>query len=213
VIRGAPALLAAAGFISLATAVARLGDLPERVYAATPQAVGEGRIWLVATSALVADKPEYASILGFTAVGLVALALCGPRVVWAAGAIGHLASAALVYGALDAVRALHAGVFESAQAVPDFGTSAVIAAWIGVCACAIWLRGLRALAVTLCVVAGALGWLAKGQVTILDSEHGVALAIGIGAVLLARRSFPVRARLPVALRRPARRDVVSFENR
>ena len=61
----------------------------------------------------------------------------------------------------------------------DYGTSAIIAAWIGVVAYAVWRRGSGAAALALCVVSGLIGWLFRPDLDVLDTEHIVALAIGI----------------------------------
>jgi hypothetical protein len=176
-------VLAAGGLISAVTVVGRLGAFPVRSLASTPAAVSDGRVWLLATSALVADRPVIASILGFVLVGLGTLALCGPRTLWASAAAGHVCSAAAVYLAVDLARAADPGAFRGILSYPDYGTSAIIAAWVGASACAIWLRGRRVAAVALCVASALLGWAFKGTLTILDSEHAVALGIGAAAVL------------------------------
>ncbi len=123
----------AAAVVALVTVLTRLGVVPLRDLAASPPAVAGGREWLLATSALVADRPALASIAGLLVVGLTALALAGPRVLWVAAAAGHLVSTVVVYGVLDA-----AGVTVTRL---DYGTSAVIASWIGVIACLLWVRG------------------------------------------------------------------------
>ena len=162
----------AAAVVALVTVLTRLGVVPLRDLAASPPAVAGGREWLLATSALVADRPALASIAGLLVVGLTALALAGPRVLWVAAAAGHLVSTVVVYGVLDA-----AGVTVTRL---DYGTSAVIASWIGVIACLLWVRGSAPAAVGLVVVAALVGWLCRPDLDILDTEHAVALAVGVG---------------------------------
>jgi hypothetical protein len=175
--RGVALVLVATGLISAVTAMTREGLVPLGVLAATPDSVGDGRVWLLATSALVADKPAVASILGFAVVGLATLVLCGPRIAWTAAVAGHVCSAALVYAGVELAHD------RGALAYPDYGTSAIIAAWVGASACAIWLGGRRAAAVALCVASALLGWACKGSLTVLDWEHALALGIGAGLVL------------------------------
>jgi hypothetical protein len=170
-------VLAAGGLISAVTVLSRLGVVPVRSLASTPAAVSDGRVWLLATSALVADRPAVASILGFAIAGLATLALCGERVVWTAAAVGHICSAALVYVGVELAHD------RRILSYPDYGTSAIIAAWVGASACALWLRGHRIAAVALCVASALLGWAFKGTLTVLDSEHAVALAFGVAAML------------------------------
>jgi hypothetical protein len=178
--RGAASVLLATGLISVTTAATRLSQVPLRALAATPQSLAEGRIWLLATSALVADRPAFASILGFLAVGMAAVWLCGSRVVWVAAATGHIFSAAIVYFGIGLVRLAEPAAFESALGLRDFGTSAIIAAWIGAIAYLLWRRGRRVPAVSLCVVSALVGWYCKGTLTVLDWEH--LFALGFGAV-------------------------------
>ena len=111
-----------------------------------------------------------ASIAGFAVVGLAAIALCGARVAWIAGVSGHVLSAALVYAVIVLARLHDPTAFHGVFSVADYGTSAVIAAWIGAVAYRLWARDARLLAVTLCVVAGLIGWLFKGALSVLDVE-------------------------------------------
>jgi len=195
--RGGASVLAATGLISAGTALTRLGQLPLRELAATPASVSDGRVWLLVTSALVADKPAFASISGFLVVGLAAVWLCGPRVAWIAAAAGHVASAAAVYTAIGLVRLAFPTAYEQVLYLGDYGTSAIIAAWIGAIATVLWLRGRRAGAVGLVVVSALVGWLCKGSLTVLDTEHAVALAIGVAAVAYRPRSALAAARWSV----------------
>ena len=148
--------------------------MPLRALAASPESVGDGRVWLLATSALVADRPAVASITGFALLGLAALVLCETRVVWTAAVAGHLCSAVIVYGAIS-----------YASNTLDYGTSAIIASWIGLVAAGLWSRT-RTGAVALCVAAALLGWYFKGTLTVLDTEHAVAFALGIGVYRFRR---------------------------
>ena len=61
---------------------------------------------------------------------------------------------------------------------PDYGTSAVIAAWIGLIACTLWRRGHAGAGVVLCVVSALVGWFFRPDLDVLDTEHLVALAVG-----------------------------------
>jgi hypothetical protein len=166
------AVPAVAVAVSAVTILNRVGVVSLRDLASTPQGVTDGREWQLLTSAFVADRPAVPSVIGFAIVGLAALALAGARILWTAAVAGHLLSTVVVYGALDA-----AGVTVSRL---DYGTSAIIAAWVGVCACCLWKRGAPVAAVGLCLVAALVGWVLSPNLDVLDSEHAVALAIGIG---------------------------------
>jgi hypothetical protein len=180
--RGSVSIFVATGVISAVTAATRLGQLPARSLAATPAALADGRVWLLVTSAIVADRPAAASILGFLAVGLAAVALCGARVTWLAAAAGHILSALTIYVGLGIVRAFDASAYERVLHLPDFGTSAIIAAWLGAVAYTLWQRRARAVAVLLVTVSALIGWYCKGALTVLDTEHAVALAVGVAAM-------------------------------
>jgi hypothetical protein len=198
--RGAGTVLGATGAISVVTAIDRLDVLPVRLFTSSPQSFEDGRFWLLGTSVLVADRPAVASILGFAVVGLAAVALCGTRVSLLAGVSGHLLSAALVYSLILAARLDDPTAFHSVFSEADFGTSAVIAAWLGAVAYRLWARRRQTLAVALVVVSGLIGWLCKGNLTALDVEHAVALACGI----LAARGVGALSLLPAG-RNPFRR--------
>jgi hypothetical protein len=183
--RGAASVLLATVLISVTTAATRVSQVPLRALAVRPQSLAEGRIWLLATSALIADRPAFASIAGFLAVGVVAVWLCGSRVVWVAAATGHIFSAAVVYVGIGLVRVAEPGAFESAVGLRDFGTSAIVAAWIGAIAYTLWRRGRRIPAVALCLVSALIGWYCKGTLTVLDWEHLFALGFGAAALRYA----------------------------
>jgi hypothetical protein len=198
--RGSLSVVLATGCISVATAGARADLVSARDLASTPAAFEDGRVWLLATSAVLADRPAVPSILGFLAVGLVAVRLCAPRVAWIAAAGGHVLSAALVYATLGVVRLADPSALAGVQHLSDYGTSAIVAAWIGAIAYRLWALD-RAAAAALVAVSALLGWYFKGTLTVLDTEHAAALAVGAATMRWAPRLESFRA--PSALRRAA----------
>ena len=76
------AVPAVAVAVSVVTVLTRLGAVSLRDLASTPQGVADGREWQLLTSAFVADRPAVPSVVGFTIVGLAALALAGARILW-----------------------------------------------------------------------------------------------------------------------------------
>ena len=191
-----PALVslgAATGIVSGVTLAQRLGAVSLGPFAATPRAIGDGRVGLLAASALVADRPAVPSIAGFALVGVAALLLAVPRKLWTAAVAGHLLATLAVYGVL------HELAYPVTQA--DYGTSAIIAAWIGVVACVLWRRGRRAAGVVLCVVSALVGWYFRPDLNVLDTEHLVALALGI-AIAAPRPPLRVPAAVKVLVPRP-----------
>jgi hypothetical protein len=178
----------------------RLRVLAVADLAATPRAIEDGRVWLLATSAFVADRPQVPSILGFVIVGLAALVGAGPRVLWAAAAAGHVVATLVVYAALDLA------AYSVTQ--PDYGTSAVIAAWIGVVAYHVYRRRSGAAAAAICIVAGLVGLLLRPNLDVLDTEHVVALAFGAATAAWLPGRAPVRANVLLVRRLLARRDLL-----
>jgi hypothetical protein len=195
--QGALTVLLGTGLISAVTAATREGLVPLRTLAATPGSVAEGRLWLLVTSAVVADRPALPSILGFAVVGLAAVLLCGSRVVWSAAAVGHLWSAAAVYAAVELAHE------RSVLGYLDYGTSAIVAAWVGAIAFLLWRSRRRLAAVALCLASALLGWYFEGTLTVLDTEHAVALALGAAVAAYGARGADAAARRRISAVRGA----------
>ena len=183
--RGALSVALVSSAVSVVTVSNRFGPLPLRDVAASERAVGEGRVWLLVSSAFVADRPAVASVAGLVIVGLAALAFCGARLLWAAAAFGHIGGTVVVYAALALARTVDVPFARHAMGSADYGTSAIIAAWIGVIAYSVWRRGSGAAALALCVVSGLVGWFFRPDLDVLDSEHMVAFAFGMGLASIA----------------------------
>ena len=164
------------------TAANRLAGVPLSSLAATPRAVGEGKLWLIVTSGLLADTPWLPSLLGFAIVLTVALYVLRVRQVVAAAVAGQILSALLVYGIVGGARLLYPHAFGSVVDLQDYGVSAMIAAWIGAVACVAWTRHSHLRVVAGCLVCLAVGLAFRPTLTFLDSEHVVAFAIGIAVV-------------------------------
>jgi hypothetical protein len=178
------------------TVANRAGLVHLATLASSPRSAGEGKVWLLLTSAFVADKPTAASLLAFAAFGAAVFFMCGPRLLWASAFVGHVGSALAVYAAIAAVRAIVPTAFESVLSIPDYGTSAMMGAWLGVLAAAGWMRWPRLTprlgVVGFCLVTAVVGWLCDSNLTFLDSEHAFAFAIGIAVVSGAAWGYPRR---------------------
>jgi hypothetical protein len=170
--------------------------------AASPHRVGEGKLWLLVTSAVIADRPWLPSLVGFWIVACVALGALTVRAVVVVAATGHVLSALVVYASIGAARLVDPDAFASVVNVADYGFSAMIAAWIGAIARVYWRRS-PARRARLLVVGGSLasagiGLACRPDVTFLDSEHLVAFAIGVmladAAGLRSRLAVPQRRR-------------------
>ena len=176
---------------AIVTVTNRLGGVSVSTLASTPRSVGDGKVWLLLTSGLLADRPAVPSLVGFWIVGVAVLLVCSARVVAGVALGGHVLSAAVIYGviALSRVHAPHA--FASVVLQADYGLSAIIAAWLGAIAYAFWTRYPMVL-YRLLVALGSVGCAGIGlafrpDVSFLDSEHLVAYAIGVTVALVAER--------------------------
>lgn len=195
---------AATAVVGAGTAVNRLAGVPLSSWAATPHAVGDGKVWLLVTSGLIADDPWLPSLIGFTIVLVVALhVLSVPQVVGAA-AFGQVASALLVYGVLGVAHALDPHLVQSLLGLEDYGLSAMIAAWIGAVAAVAWRRnpgmpGRAGVAVG-CLACLLVGLAFRPHLDALDSEHLVAFGFGATAAspLPGRLTVPIRKLVAVA---------------
>ncbi len=159
-------LLAAAYF-----AVAAVG-IEDPALQASAEAVGDGRLWLLFTSALE-PQGAYPLLQVAGAAGLAALliARASARVWWCCALAGHVLSAVAVYVVLG---------FDGAQ--PDYGISCVAGGTIG--GLFVSSRGSRA------ALAAALA----GTAVLLVNSHGryglehpLSIAFGAAAALLVRR--------------------------
>jgi len=170
--------------VSGMTGAERAGLVPLSGLAESPHAIAQARIWLLVTSALLVQAPYFWSVLTFGLLGALGLAVCGGRVLWISALAGHIGSSLLVYALLEAVHTVEPHAFHGLQTAPDYGVSAISAAWLGAIASTSWrardrtLRG-RA-AIVLAVLAMALfGWMLRRHLSFLDLEHVVAFAIGV----------------------------------
>jgi hypothetical protein len=194
--RSGGSLLAVLAGVSGVTAANRAGLVGVAALASSPREAGEGKLWLLVTSAFVADTPTAASLLAFVGFAVAALVVCGPRLMWAVGFAGHVGSAAAVYAAIAVTRAIAPTAFENVLSLSDYGTSAMIAAWLGALAAAGWMRYPRLMprlgVISCSLLSAGVGWVCRPDLTPLDSEHVIAYAIGVAAVSGAAWEYPRR---------------------
>ena len=190
--------LVATGVPAVVTIVNRVGDLRLSDLASSPAAFSDGKVWLLASSALLADRPAVVSLIGFWIVGFAVLLICSLRVAAGVAVAGHLLSALAIYGVIGAVRLIDPRAFASIVHVTDYGLSAIIFAWLGAIGGVMWQRhpapGPRVLVIVGAVVSAVIGLLFRPDLTFLDSEH--VLAFGLGVALAAEG---VRASLALRL--------------
>jgi hypothetical protein len=189
------------------TGANRLGVLSVSSLASTQRGVGEGKAWLVVTSGLLADRPAIPSLVGFWLVGCGVLLVCSASAVIVSAVAGHTLSALGVYGLIGAARLVDPRLLASLDRVPDYGLSAMIAAWLGSIAAVLWSRpdgrGTRVLVALGSVGCAGIGLAFRPDVTLLDSEHVLAFAIGVAVVRGLRGRRLVRPTLRSALLRGA----------
>lgn len=182
------------------TAAQRAGAIELDDVAASPHKIAQGKFWLLATSGLFADQPTVPALLALVLFGCVALAVCGPRVLWTSAVVGHAGSTLLVYYSIALVRISHPNAFHEVLGMQDIGVSAICAAWLGAVAAVTWRRtgpSVRRRAAIVAAVAGIglIAWLVRPDLTVLDTDHGIAFVVGV-AIAGARLRLPrlLRAR-------------------
>ena len=193
----APAMVGAfIATVSAVTAFSRVGLISIGSLAASPRRIADGQVWLLFSSAGVVDRPIVASVASFAALAFVALLVCGSRVLWLSALLGHTGSTVLAYVGLAALRSVEPGSFRAATAAPDYGVSAISAAWLGAIATTAWTSRCRApsqkaAVVLACVGVALFAWMLRGTLTVLDSEHVFAFALGAA---VAARFVPAHAK-------------------
>lgn len=187
--------------VSAVTGAEHARLIPLSFLAASPHGLAEARIWPLLTSALLVQSPIFWSLVSFGLLCALALAVCGGRVLWISALAGHVASTVLVYTLLALVRTVEPHAFAAVQTAPDYGVSAISAAWLGAIASVAWrardstLRG--RIGTILAVAATALfGWMLRRHLSVLDLEHVVAFGIGVAvAVRLSQSAHAARRKL------------------
>jgi hypothetical protein len=181
---GVCAVTGAAGAVTAANRTRLVGL---STLAASPHAIAEGKLWLLLTSGVVADRPWFPSLLGFAIVAFVVLSLAPLRVVIAGAAAGQVVATLLVYGSFGGARLFDHDAFSAVLDTPDIGLSAIIAAWIGVIAAVLWRRHRTPRAHVFvglgCIACVLIGLAFRPNLTALDSEHLVAFALGVATLV------------------------------
>lgn len=203
--RGLASVLALVAVVCSLTALQRVGAVPLASLTASPREVADGRLWLLISSGTIAADPLLWSLLSFCGLAFLTLAFCGWRILWFAAIAGQTFSTVLGYSIICLARFVEPGAFQRLVSAPDYGVSAISAAWLGAIAAVGWrARGEsigRATIVVACVAVACLAWFVRGRgFDVLDSEHVFAFAIGIGAAT----ELPTRGRLQASQAHPSR---------
>jgi hypothetical protein len=188
------------------------GRFPTNALAATPARVAQGQVWRLLTSGLVVQRPIVLSLVSFVLLAVLVVVICGPRLLWLVMILGHVCSTLVAYGLLPAVSLVDHAAYTAVVQAPDYGVSAIAAAWLGAVACTAWMhrgssaRGKAAVLLS-CAAVAVFAFLVERHVqrhlTFLDSEHVFAFAVGVLAVA-KRWRFSLAALVPArALKAPA----------
>lgn len=202
------ALLAWLGLVVGLTVATADKSLPVDALASSPRKIEQGKLWFLLTSGLVVQHPIAISLACFIALAALMLAVCGVRLFWIAAATGHVVSTVLAYGAFATVRAFDPRSFQVLLTSPDYGVSAISAAWLGAIAAAGWRqRGLTTrgrIGIAFAVVAIAVfAYTLRGGLNVLDSDHVIAFAIGVALVAASNRRRASPTPEPASQRLPA----------
>ena len=157
--------------------------------AATPAALTSGRPWLLLTSGLLVEGDLPLSVLGVVTLSLAVLVVCGSRVLWGAGILGHVGSALGTYVVLASVSTIAPERTAHLRHAPDYGVSAFVAGGLGALAVGAWHRRAEwPLSRLWPVLAGAcIGATVLMTLHVLDQfwfEHVPAFAIGGGVAFV-----------------------------
>jgi hypothetical protein len=204
------------------TAAAGRGLVSVDALSSSPRRLAQGKAWLLVSNGLLAQRPIGLSLFSFALLSLFTVYLCGSRLFVASAAVGHVGSTLLAYAAALVAFAVDPGEVRGVLGRPDYGVSAIQAAWIGLIAATAWRRQgqtarSRVLVVLACLGITAFAWMVRPDLTVLDLDHLFAFAIGawfaatwgsratpalpLAALMLARRVTgwePAAARLPNA---------------
>ena len=156
-------------------------------FAANPRRVADGKLWYLLTSALIATHPVFLSLASFALFALGALVVCGPRIFWASTLVGHVAATVMTYLLLGLARAVEPTAYAGLVTQLDYGVSTMQATWLGAVAATLWLTQAqtvprRASIAAGCAAIGLIAYLARPDLTLLDTDHGFAFLIGITLV-------------------------------
>ena len=189
------------GLVCVVTAftfATRAHELPMAPFVASATKIASGQVWLLLASALIVDRPVLIGLAAFGVLAVATLRFCGARTFWLSAAVGHAGSTLLVYAIIGSAQLADRQMFANAAGRPDFGVSAMQAAWVGAITATAWSRAgtdrrdRRLVAAGACAIAAVAWWLHPDP-SILTTEHLFAFAIGCGVVSWRRMTGAARA--------------------
>jgi hypothetical protein len=173
------------------TVLNQTGIVQTRSLASSPESVREGKLWLLFSNGVIVQHPVVLSFVSLVLLAVSAMYICGGPATCLSAIAGHVASTLLAYSLYGVVRLSSAHAFVDLGSRPDFGVSAVTAAWLGLVAITAWERRGRTIRgglaiITSCVAVGLFAWMLRRHVTVIDSDHLFAFAIGASIPFLRR---------------------------
>lgn len=182
--------------VTAATLASRAGIVSADALSASPQRIEHGKVWLLISNGLLVQRPLALCLFSFVLLIFLTPVVCGTRVFVAAAVVGHIGSTLLAYSLVGGVSAVDPGAVRSLVSYPDYGVSAIEAAWIGAIAATVWQRrgqtrlG-RALVVAACLAVAGIAYSVRSDLTLLDTDHFFAFVIGATFVAWGSVSMPV----------------------
>ena len=179
--------------VLIMTVLNETGTVRATSLASDPNRVRAGKVWLLVSNGIFVQRPIILSFVALAVLAYAAMFVCGARISCLAALIGHVGSTLLAYGVYGIVHLSNAHAFSALGSRPDYGVSAVTAAWLGAVAITAWerrghtLRGGLA-AATSSVAVGLFAWMLHRHVTVIDSDHLFAFAIGASLAHLTRNA-------------------------
>jgi hypothetical protein len=196
--RSSQALLALAGayfaaLVAVALLRATVGAPHVADVASSPDAIAHGRIWTLATSALIVSGPPALEIPGVAVVAALLIRRHGPATFWRAALAGHIGSAVLAYAIVGIVAASGAHLAHHVLHTPDYGVSCVWGGVIGALGVS-FVRRLRRRGQRLALRIVAASYVTLGLLALvigsplLRAEHILAVLLGAVVMLRATRA-------------------------
>lgn len=168
------------------TAAVRGGLVSSDALVASPRRLARGEVWLLVSNGVLVQRPVLLSLVSFVLLSMITLYLCGSRVFVVSALVGHVGSTLLAYSLLVVVWSVDTDATRGVAGISDYGVSAMQTAWIGAIAATAWRRrgqtprG-RLFVVVSCLGVGVFAWLVRSDLTLLDTDHLFAFAIGATA--------------------------------
>lgn len=159
-------------------------------FRSSAEAVGEGEVWTLLTSALEVDGSLPGLQLLLTAIVAGAVIVReGPRLWWAVALAGHVGSALIAYGIIGLAGLLDSTSADRVADDPDYGVSCVLAASLGALAVSGYLgtRRREDPGDRVALFGGLLGLVALVPLSFgwYGVEHPIAYLLGAGVTALA----------------------------